>query len=310
MPLQIIKGDIVSMATDAIVYAETPQPFSMFTFNPLMIHKTGKEILKTRESLNPIIIGQAKIAPVSLLDCNYIIYTSAPAWHGGGYHELEQLRACYEKSFALAVEYGCKSIALPIIASDKLGYQKSLSQKTALECIRNFLKTYNDITVFLVLAGKTGIMLPGNQYTEVNKFFDKHYVERKPQETYVPETDKADTSCSDPSTHDFIVYLRHQMEKKELSHDNLCFKANITSETLTNLLKNSGTFPAKNTITAISMALELSIDELKEFLSLAGYTMSHSSKFDLIVEYCISKGMYDIFDVNQVLFRFEQDLLG
>ena len=310
MPFQIIKNDIVSMATDAIIYADTPQPFSMFTFNPLMLHKTGKEILKTRETLKPIIIGQAKIAPASLLDCKYIIHTSAPAWHGGGYHELEQLRACYAKSFALAVEYSCKSIALPIIASDKLGYQKSLSQKTALECIQSFLKTYTDITVFLVLPGKTGIMLPGNQYTEVNKFFDKHYVEGNPQETSDPEANKTDTSCSDLSTHDFIAYLCHQLEIKKLSHDNLCLKANITSETLTSLLKNSGTFPAKNTITAIGMALELSIDELKEFLSLAGYTMSHNSKFDLIIEYCISKGMYNVFDVNQVLFRFEQDLLG
>ena len=310
MPFQIVKSDIISMATDAIIYAETPQPFSLFNFNPLIIHETGKEILKTRDMLKPIIIGQAKIAPVSLLDCKYIIHTSAPVWHGGGYHELEQLRACYEKSFALAVEYGCKSIALPIIASDKLGYQKSLSQKTALECIKNFLREHTDMTVFLVLEKIFGIMLPGNQYTEVNKFFDKHYVEGKQQGTSEPSANKTDTSCSEPSAHDFTTYLRQQIEIKKFSQDNLCLKANITSETLTNLLKNSGTFPAKNTITAIGMALELSIDELKEFLSLAGYTLSHNSKFDLIIEYCISKGIYDVFDVNQVLFRFEQDLLG
>ena len=132
MPFHIIKSDIVSMDTDAIVYAETPQPFSLFNFNPLMIHKTGKEILNTRDKLKPIIIGQAKIAPASLLDCKYIIHTSAPAWHGGGYHELSQLITCYERVFELAVAHDCKSIAMPIIASDKLGYPKALSQKTAI----------------------------------------------------------------------------------------------------------------------------------------------------------------------------------
>ena len=51
-------------------------------------------------------------------------------------------------------------------------------------------------------------------------------------------------------------------------------------------------------------------EELKEFLAIAGYTLTKNSKFDLIIEYCISQNMYNLFDVNQILFRFEQELLG
>lgn len=307
MPLHIIKSDLVSMATDAIVYDETPQPFSLFNFNPLMIHKTGKEILNTREALKPIIIGQAKIAPASLLDCKYIIHTSAPAWHGGSYHELSQLRTCYERVFELAIEQDCKSIAMSIIATDKLGYPKALSQKTALECIGEFLLSHKDREVTLVLAGKTGIMLPGNQFTDVNMYLNKNYIKTEQEETDVAgpvheATLEEITAFSDK--------LNGYMLSSGIAEDDLCFKANITPEQLSNILKKKATNLSKNRVIALAMALNLPQEELKEFLAIAGYTLTKNSKFDLIIEYCISQNMYNLFNVNQILFRFEQQLLG
>ncbi len=307
MPLHIIKSTLVSMATDAIVYDETPQPFSLFNFNPLMIHKTGKEILNTREALKPIIIGQAKIAPASLLDCKYIIHTSAPAWHGGSYHELSQLRTCYERVFELALEHGCKTIAMSIIATDKLGYPKALSQKTALECISEFLLAHKDREVTLVLAGKTGIMLPGNQFTDVNMYLNKNFIKT--------EQDAVDASSS---VHEvtfeeinaFSEKLKGHMASCGIAEADLCFKANITPEQLSDILQKKATKLSKNRVIALAMALELPLEELKESLAIAGYTLTKNSKFDLIIEYCISQSMYDIFDVNQILFRFEQELLG
>lgn len=307
MPLHIIKSTLVSMATDAIVYDETPQPFSLFNFNPLMIHKTGKEILNTREALKPIIIGQAKIAPASLLDCKYIIHTSAPAWHGGSYHELSQLRTCYERVFELALKQNCKSIAMSIIATDKLGYPKPLSQKTALECIGEFLLAHKDMEVTLVLAGKTGIMLPGNQFTNVNMYLNKNYI----------KTEQEETDISVP-VHEITLEeqnavsekLKGYMTSSGISEDELSFKANITPEQLSEILQAKASTLSKNRVIALAMALELPFEELKEFLALAGYALTNHSKLDLIVEYCISQNMYNLFDVNQILFRFEQELLG
>ena len=307
MPFQIIKSDLVSVSADAIVYAETPQPFSLYNFNPLMIHKTGKEILNTREALKPIFIGEAKIAPASLLDCKYIIHTSAPAWHGGGYHELGQLRNCYKRVFDLALEQGCMSIATPIIASDKLGYPKTLSQKTALECVKNFLVSHGDITVTFVLAGKTGIMLSGNQFTNVNMHLNNNYVK--------PDEKEADASAQNKKLSleegkAFAEKLSAYMVSAGISKEEFCLKANITSEVLGRIFSNKEEILPKTTVTGLAMALELPMDEFKEFLAMAGYTLTKNSKFDLIIEYCITSKIYDVFDVNQILFRFEQELIG
>ncbi len=312
MPFEIVKSDILSINADAVVYADTPQPFSLFQFNPFLLNDKGREVLHSREAVNPILIGQAKITPVTKLEAGYVIHTSAPVWHGGRYHELEQLRACYEKSFQLALDNGCESIALPIIATDKLGYMKSVTQKMALDCIREFVLSH-DMTVFLLLAGKTGIMLPGSLFTDVTKYIRTHYVETKKEAASLSDTDKNHTkdSGSAPANlaSDFIPLLQQWMNKKNLPDSLLAKKANLTLTRLTDILNDNLITLPKNTAAALGMALELTLEEMKDFLSSAGYSISHQDKFDVILEFCITKGMYDVFEVNQILFRFEQEQL-
>lgn len=71
-----------------------------------------------------------------------------------------------------------------------------------------------------------------------------------------------------------------------------------------------GYTPKKPTIIALAIALELSLDETDDLLERAGYALSHASKFDVIVEYFIVSGKYNIFDINEVLFKYDQPLLG
>ena len=87
-------------------------------------------------------------------------------------------------------------------------------------------------------------------------------------------------------------------------------KANVDRKLFSKIKNNMDDRPSKTTALAFAFALELDIDETVDFIGRAGFALSHSSKFDVIVEYFLVNRNYNIFELNEILFAFGQPLIG
>jgi hypothetical protein len=329
MPFEIVRNDIVNMKVDAIVNTANPRPIIGAGTDKAVYDKAGERLLLARKEIGDIAIGEAAITPAFDLDANYVIHTAGPIWRDGKSSEEALLASCFKNSLRLAKEKECESIAFPLISTGSYGFPKPLALQIAVREISSFLME-NEMQVYLVVFEKQSFELSEKLFKSVSSYIDENYVSEKINAEYkmsnlrsyellfeASDTPRYGTICSNTNLDGMLENLDKGFSETLLAlidrtgkKDSEIYKrANVDRKLFSKIRNNVNYKPSKATALAFAIALELDLDETSDFLSRAGYALSQSSKFDVIVRYFIENKKYDIFEINSALFRFDQPLL-
>ena len=329
MPFEIVRNDIVNMKVDAIVNTANPKPIIGDGTDRAIHCKAGERLLLARKEIGDIAIGTSKITPAFDLNARYVIHTAGPIWKDGKSGEEALLASCFKNSLRLAKEKDCESIAFPLISSGSYGFPKPIALQIAVREISAFLLE-NEMQVYLVVFGKQSFELSEKLFKSVSSYIDENYVSDKMSLEYgtskVRRFDYEEMLLSESSYEitskmpnldgmlnnldkGFSETLLDLIDRTGKKDSEIYKKANVDRKLFSKIRNNVNYKPSKATALAFAIALELDLDETSDLLARAGYALSQSSKFDVIVKYFIENKKYDIFEINSALFRFDQPLL-
>lgn len=329
MPFNIVRNDITGMKVDAIVNAANSSLLGGGGVDGCIHRAAGPALLAECRTLGGCETGNAKITKGYNLPAKYVIHTVGPIWRGGTCGEKELLESCYLKSLEIAKEYKLESIAFPLISSGIYGYPKDKALRVALESIASFLDG-NEMMVYLVIFDRSSFQTDTELYADIESFIEEHGADRITKSSVnsksaflyaLPDEgvcmDMAPAYCGsslekilENVDESFSQMLLRKIDEKNMTDAQCYKKANVDRRLFSKIRSDPQYRPSKTTAIAFAVALELSLEETGEMLMKAGFALSHSSKFDLIIEYFISRGNYNIYEINEALFAFDQSLLG
>ena len=325
MPLEIIRNDITKVHADAIVNAANTSLLGGGGVDGAIHRKAGPELLNECRTLGGCKVGEAKITKGYNLPAKYVIHTVGPIWRGGNNNEEELLTNCYKNSLQLVKDYNLESVAFPLISTGVYGYPKDKALKIAISVISDFLLK-NEVTIYLVIYDKDAFLISSKLISSIEEYIDDRYVEehKYPRRRYIED-------CAYEAQYilkreevkvrrledvvknldeSFSEMLLRLIDEKNMTDVETYKKANVDRRLFSKIRNDKNYKPSKSTAIAFAIALKLSLDETKDLLLKAGFALSHSSKFDIIIEYFIESNKYDIFEINEALFAFNENTLG
>jgi len=338
MPLEIARNDITKMTVDVIVNAANSSLQMGGGVCGAIFDAAGVQKMQAAcDRIGGCKVGGAVLTDGFDLPAKYVIHTVGPIWCEGNNIQAKQLSDCYTHSLELALETKCVSIAFPLISSGIYGYPRDEALQIAIEAIGNFL-FHNEMQVYLVVYDKRTFALSESLFSKISRYIDDNYIEEhakfrkmEPFE-YRQRCEMQEMTASDEiytsSAPQFLPYKRdlkdvvgqldesfpamllRLIDEKGMTDVETYKRANIDRKLFSKIRSGKGYTPSKVTAIAFAVALELNVDETKDLLKKAGFTLSRSYLFDVIIEYFIEEKIYNIFEINNALFAYDQALLG
>lgn len=349
MPFEIVRNDITKVKADAIVNSANRHPICGGGTEYQIYEAAGREdLLKAREQVGPLDVAEVAVTPAFALDAKYIIHTVGPKWNDGKSGEIAALANCYRNALEKAKELGCQSIAFPLISSGVFRFPKDYAVRIATQTIGEFLQI-NEMLVTLVVFDRKAFEVSEDLYSDIQAFIDDNYVQdkyegvrrytsRRRQGRNIPDEECENMALQSPQIpaeeplycamklaekssaslddilakpgETFCDKLFNLIHEKNLDDVEVYKKANLDRKHFSKIRSNVKYKPTKKTALALAIALHLNMDETKDLLARAELALSPSNRGDLVVSYFIERGMYDIWEINNMLFKFGLPTLG
>ena len=345
MPFLMIRNDITKVAADAIVNPANRNLLQGSGTSRAIYQAAGEqELTASCKAIGRCDLGRAVCTPAFGLPAKYIFHAVCPAWHGGFFGEAKQLAGAYHSALELAAEYHCESVAFPLLSSGNYGYPKEQAFRIAVDTITQYVMEH-DLTVYLVLYDRHSLAVSRKLFASVEEYIDDHYVaqndesyqfdrrrresvERRRWRLEEEATPMLETAAAPPPPatapmaarslehlmdnlgESFTTRLLRLIDERGLKDSTVYKQSNISRQHFSKIQCNRDYNPKKKTVLAFAVGLHLSEDETIDLLQSAGYAFSDGSKRDWIVRYCLEHKIYNINQVNTLLFEYDQEQLG
>ncbi|AYC28534.1 macro domain-containing protein [Paenisporosarcina cavernae] len=332
MPYVLVRDDITKMNVDFIVNPSNTLLEKGAGTSGMIFDAAGETDLETVcISLRPVPLTQAVHTPAFDLPSRHILHVAVPTF---GFHlqsDRALLMETYNHALMLADKLNARTIAFPLLGSGANGYPKEMAFDIANKAITAYLQRH-DITVYLVLFDQEAVEVSRKIKASVQHFIDQHYVDQA-EKHYKRRNRRLDIQMAPRvveegqfefevnemrSLDDVLLELEESfserllrfIDQKGMTDVDAYKGANIDRRLFSKIRTNKEYQPQKKTVFAFAISLRLNLDEAKDLLQAAGYSLSRSSKFDVIMEYFLVNEVYDLMEVNETLFAFDQPILG
>lgn len=312
MPLHIINKDISTIKTD-ILLIPTNEAYIDEEKN-IQDASEISELNGLRKKYGREKLGSMVLSKSPFKNIDTILYIVLPSWQDNTIETRKTLYDIYTNALHHVNQKNIQTIAIPIAPVVELGFSFRLATGIIYDAINDFLY-HHDIDITLVVNDSLSFLISMKILVQLQSFLQNTYHKRDRYQTRIVENrfevaDYAKHPLMDDLEESFAVCLMRLIDEKGLTDVEVYKRANISRKLFSKIRSNRNYQPSKATALAFTLALKLNLQQTNDLLSKAGFILSRSSKFDIVIEFFIERSIFDIYQINVALYEMKLPLLG